>query len=552
MKLTKVLPGLLVLFFCWISALAAEIDADPGTLASANARALAGDTVVLADGDYKTPIAPRHSGEPNRPIVFRAAARHKAVFSDPELDGAIQLQARAFIVVEGIAARNMRRCIVSEGSHHVTVNDCFFNQAATSSSWESCRFRECGDGIVFTNNQATGGNDLLAIWKGSNHRVEGNFFGDASHTGLVLIGVQRSIVRGNRFQNRQWKCMEVFNCRDLPALLSRHNLIERNRFEYSPSSSIQYAGNDSILRRNIFWRTRAGMEFAHYLGSARTPEAWYNHGNRFYQNVIADCGSIALNNKLIAEAEKAGMKVAEPKYLEMAAYGLNFATNILDNDRPFGDQAIVNNILFRNGTGKGSGNCAATVQVAFDWDSTPNAATLFNNCIFGDGKPGATLIYWMDAKPPQPKCQTLKEYEDRYPNSFARNLEADPLFVNPDAGDFHLKPGSPCIDAGAFLTQADGAGEGTALSVKDARWFCDGFGIEGAAGDEIQLAGQTVRVRIARVDYAKNVLTLAEPLKWTDGQGVSLAYAGKAPDAGAYESGVTEPAIPKPLPGSDK
>jgi hypothetical protein len=37
------------------------------------------------------------------------------------------------------------------------------------------------------------------------------------------------------------------------------------------------------------------------------------------------------------------------------------------------------------------------------------------------------------------------------------------------------------------------------------------------------------------MDYVNNTLTLDQPLSWTDGQGVSLAYNGKAPDIGAYE-----------------
>jgi hypothetical protein len=34
------------------------------------------------------------------------------------------------------------------------------------------------------------------------------------------------------------------------------------------------------------------------------------------------------------------------------------------------------------------------------------------------------------------------------------NINADPMFVNATSGDFHLQPGSPCIDAGYNLAPA--------------------------------------------------------------------------------------------------
>src|SRR5205823_14075752 len=40
------------------------------------------------------------------------------------------------------------------------------------------------------------------------------------------------------------------------------------------------------------------------------------------------------------------------------------------------------------------------------------------------------------------------------------------------------------------------------------------------------------------IDYQLGVLKLERPLSWKDGQGVALAYSGKAPDIGAYEQGV--------------
>lgn len=131
------------------------------------------------------------------------------------------------------------------------------------------------------------------------------------------------------------------------------------------------------------------------------------------------------------------------------------------------------------------------------------------------------------------------------------NLQQDPLFVSPKQGDFQLKPGSPAVDAGVFLTVAEGSGGGSKeIRVKDANCFFDGFGIEGEKGDVIQFKGQAETARILHVDYAHKVLTLDKPLSWQDGQEVSLAYVGKGPDLGVFEFG--HPHLVGPPAGSNR
>ena len=72
------------------------------------------------------------------------------------------------------------------------------------------------------------------------------------------------------------------------------------------------------------------------------------------------------------------------------------------------------------------------------------------------------------------------------------------------------------------------------LLVADASYFIDGYGI--TDGDLIQLEGSPQPVRVKKIDYAKNELTLEAPRTWKAGEGVAQPYSGAAPDIGAYET----------------
>jgi hypothetical protein len=91
------------------------------------------------------------------------------------------------------------------------------------------------------------------------------------------------------------------------------------------------------------------------------------------------------------------------------------------------------------------------------------------------------------------------------------------------------------VDAGTFLAHATCSGSGTTLQVDDARYFYDGYGLEGVTGDLIQLEGQTQTATVVGINYDTHTLTLDRSLFWSAGQGVSLAFQGTAPDIGVYE-----------------
>src|SRR5262249_12867314 len=111
--------------------------------------------------------------------------------------------------------------------------------------------------------------------------------------------------------------------------------------------------------------------------------------------------------------------------------------------------------------------------------------------------------------------------------------------TNVSTRDFTLQATSPAIDAGTVLTTTTTSCSANSVTVADAGYFHDGYGM--INGDTVQIGTQT-RV-LTGVNYATNLLTWSgASVTCGSGTGVSLPYAGLAPDMGAQER-VTTPAL---------
>jgi hypothetical protein len=504
----------------------------PWSLAQANASARPGDTIILLGGIYKgTPIAPARSGEEGKPITYRAANAGKAVltesrampgpFPDDDSGGpaAVFLLDRSHIVVDGVAVKDPGgRFLYAGGASSVVVQNCHFENAEYPRAWESCRFKRVGDHITFRNNVVIRGNDSVAITGGSFHLIEGNRFEGASHTCLVLMGVQRSVVRGNRFENPIQKLMEVFTARKRDVgdeiRKSEYLVVEDNFFGPAPlievngtnsgsgSAGIQYAGNNTILRRNVYFKCGMGMDFSRYSAGVRDdPEALYCSHNRFYNNTVYDCGW-------------------------PARYGSGPGVWISSVE----DVVLINNALYRNHAHPDAHFPPSTpydVQLAF---ASPSSFRMLRNLLMGREKGAITL--WNKE---QKTGFVLNAFEEQFPQTARANLEAEPRFVDAEKGDFHLLADSPCIDAGMPLTTARSSGKGTTIEVEDALYFTDGHGI--VAPDVLRVGGE--RVTVQRVDYEANTIAVDRSISWRKGEPVTLDYTGKGPDIGAVECEAT-------------
>ena len=494
------------------------------TLAGAAAAATPGTAVVIRGGVYSEQLSPRNSGEPDNYITYKNYPGEVAEITGASLSPAIWIDQKNYIAIEGLTIREVRRWLNALGSDHLVIRDNLFERALDEygSSKTGVFLQGCTHVKILNNKLHDTTQDNLGMVDCDYNLIEGNTITKAYHTLWALKCSNFNIIRNNYFHNELQKIGEIYDCSgsgygnpDFPKLESsddaKYNVVEGNTFAFtassgdaSPYAGIQYSAQHGIIRNNIFYEcTGPPLDLTLY-----GDEATYNYSNRVYNNVFHD------NN----------------------FGGLNISGN---TSYTFSDQKIINNLFY--------GNRFVQNDMRWSWyeelDNKPvqimtgrtDGVVIENNNIFSSQVDELYVIAkGSRTSSSNPAPQSLSWWEENHPQMFIDNLQADPEFTDPSNYDFRLQPGSPMIDAGAFLTKTANSGENsTLMQVADAGWFTDGFGIIG--GDTIQLEGQPGRAIIVSVDYSTGTLTLDRSLSWSDGQGVSLRYGNARPDIGAFE-----------------
>ncbi len=133
--------------------------------------------------------------------------------------------------------------------------------------------------------------------------------------------------------------------------------------------------------------------------------------------------------------------------------------------------------------------------------------------------------------------RSLEAIEAMY-SAWSRNLVMDPAFVSASERDFRLSDGSPAIDASVelahVLSSTPSGDGGTVLTVDDALWFFDGWGLPGQLGDVLMTASGDV-LHVTTIDYAANTITVEETVAPEPGEGLAYAFTGAAGELGAHE-----------------
>jgi hypothetical protein len=78
--------------------------------------------------------------------------------------------------------------------------------------------------------------------------------------------------------------------------------------------------------------------------------------------------------------------------------------------------------------------------------NTNGSSPTVTNCIFWRSRPTNSYPIWTD--PDSSASVSYSNIQNGLKWGGFSNMDLDPMFVAPGDGDFHLKPGSPCIDAG--------------------------------------------------------------------------------------------------------
>jgi xanthosine utilization system XapX-like protein len=508
------------------------------SLATANANASAGDTIVLRGGTYNTAIQPAHSGTGiDARIIYQAHAGETPVITGANLISIFLNNGASYIKVSGITVRDVERWLhIYRGSSYNEICYCRFEPHAEIAI-RIHRGEESAAPCVhnwFHHNVAYGQGWVGNTWNdegnimqigtleldghSGNNTIEDNILYHGGHH-IVETWSPYNVVRNNIMHNESWmdspanptsppvqapasngkygnRCLTLEDqlkwARD-----GVYNLAENNRMGHAGrppdddgADVMELAGHKNIVRFNyIYNAAKDGL----YFRAGTT--GMVGSDNRVYRNTVCYNGQNESHD-----------------YYDHRRNGIFYIPSATAN-------VIRDNIAYQNKHAD-----------IFSWyPNLPYGNTIENN--------------WLTAS-------------------------GDPLFANPDITDpmsttlpdLSVRSGSPVIDHGSHLTLALAAGaDSTALQVADALYFQDGSwgsALSDVKPDWIAIGSVNTIGEIAAVNYATNTITLATPMTWATGAPVWLyrdssgrrVLYGNAPDIGAYEVAPDGPAGFVPLP----
>ncbi|MGE4565031.1 MAG: hypothetical protein AB7F32_09175 [Victivallaceae bacterium] len=485
-----------------------------------------GDVALFSPGVYQGSIRPLRSGAEGQVTTYRSETSGAAKIIGLDA-AAILLQGKKYISIDGFEIAAKR------GVHWAKIDQCEYIRVANvtcrsaQNVWApflvtATKFSRFENLLLDTNFRDpttvkpnfNDGDGFTLDNMMDNRDCHYNVYDRirttrAGHTPFMLWeDCSDNVIRNCIFDTRWGRNFEFFN--------AKRNLIENNVITNAlfgsgnADSSAKLFIHDSIFRRNVIFRN-SGNPLAASSYKYQQMAPFSIRRSRVYFNTWSGNSGSAWSFADLAGPDK-----------------------------------IVRDNVFKNNIWSDNNPDGSPIAIELNDQIIPAENPFRANIIHGRAAGDKVIGYGYPRK-----YFTLEEAAKALPELFLGNFDVSPGFVDLATDNFRLRPGSPAIDRGEALTRTVEAGSGRTLAVTDARYFYDGFGIPGEAGDLIRIGA--AEARVVKCDLEKNLLTLDRDLKWGKDEAVNLPFAGSAPDLGAYESGLADsgPVIPRDLQRED-
>lgn len=388
-------------------------NANPGTIGQpwqtiqfAAGKLVAGDTVYIRKGIYKERVLPQNSGAAEKYIIYSVYPGEEAVIDGAsvnlptgDLYGLFEVGNKSYIKINGLKIINALTdggstgILVNNNSHHIIISKNYIY-----------------------NTQSSG----IGVWNAKNIVIDDNEV-DKTTSG----GQQESIsVAGtDTFEVKNNKVHDTDTAADKEGICIKDG-----------------SANGKVFKNLIYNVPAAGI----YV------DAWDKHTYNIevFGNIVHNIG----NSDGFQVASEMGGLLENIKFYNNVAYGNKFRGITVTNNgdeggpHPMKNITIANNTFYNNG--KEWGGCIAV-------DNPEAKDVQVRNNICSQNRSFEISVASGAVKNTTVANNLIYNYKSDIEDNEVRgeySVEGDPLFVNTEKADFHLRAGSPAIDKGYYLS----------------------------------------------------------------------------------------------------
>jgi len=528
MRPKQLLLSLLILFLLGLRAEAAiyTVKASGGgdyaTIQACARAAQAGDTCMVFAGAYDETPSLKNSGSPGNPITFSVNS------GDCVKVTGFNLNSVSYVT---LGTPNAPRC--TNGSFSYSG----FEVTGGQITWRKI------NNVIIQNNYMHDTSDICMKGPGSNLSWGASTYVYVLNNIFTVCGtIGAGLAGGMQIEGNHW-------------------LIDGNTFSHVEDGIYLY-GAYMVLRNNTFGPLLAADYTTQHpdgVESTCTRGRDYPLQHMLYENnTTIDWGASNAHAFLLRDPESCGQTSNVIRFSQFIQLGEGWISN---------ESNSTSELIYNNSVENTQASAAAKEFSDLVFTKGDTGANVINNaianswrtndrdyCIYLDGSSQAGFVENHNLCFLSGWTGSWQQPYSGYTYSRTDIFNKDPKFVNASS-DLHLNAGSPAIGAGGPLTTAVGSGaSSTSLTVANAGFFSDGYGITGVQPDWIRIGASTT-AQIASVNYSANVITLASPASWPSGASIylyknsngALVLNGANPDIGAYPFGSTS-AVQPPLP----